>query len=101
VGAAGIAQAPSSTVQNVASLQFGSTMSVVVLFKIQNESGESVLTFNPAKTYQSLVFTSPELDDGTYTVYVGGTYTGETETYGIYQGGTYSGGTEYGSFTIS
>lgn len=100
VGAAGMAQAPSSTNQNVASLRFSSVMSGDVLVNIQNESGENVLTFNPAKTYQSLVYTSPDLEAGTYSVYIGGTCTG-TETYGLYEGGTYSGGTEYGSFTVS
>jgi hypothetical protein len=100
VGAAGMAQAPTSTNQNVVNLMFSSTMSGNVLLNIENESGEDLLTFNPTKTYQSLVFTSPNLEDGTYTVYIGGSSTG-TSTYGLYEGGTYSGGTEYGTFTIS
>ncbi|MFZ7138757.1 MAG: hypothetical protein ACOWW1_10115 [archaeon] len=54
-----MAQASGSTAQTLASLCFGSTMSDNVLVNIQNEYGKNVLTFNPAKSYQSLVFTSP------------------------------------------
>jgi hypothetical protein len=101
VGSAGMAQAPSlSSSQYSANLRFGSTQSANILVNIQTASGEDVLTFCPTKTYQSLVFSSPELTAGTYYVYVGGSSTG-TPTNGLYDGGTYSGGTNYGSFTLS
>lgn len=99
-GSAGMAQAPSSNNQNVANLRFSSVMSGDILVNIQNDSGENVLTFNPTKSFQSLVYSSSELESGTYTVYIGGTCTG-IETYGLYEGGTYSGGTAYANFTIS
>ena len=65
------------------------------------QSTEDILTFVPTKAYQSLVFCSPDLEQGTtYTVYSGGSSTG-TATDGLYTGGKYSGGTEVVSFTIS
>lgn len=60
-----------------------------------------MLTFAPAKAYQSVVFFSPELEEGsTYIVYSGGSSTG-TVTDGLYSDGTYTGGTQIASFTIS
>jgi hypothetical protein len=101
VGSAGIAQAPSaSSTQYSTNLRFSSLQSANVLVNIQTASGEDVLTFCPTKTYQSLVFSSPELAAGSYDVYVGGTSTG-TLSYGLYEDGTYSPGAKYGSFTLS
>jgi len=70
------------------------------LISIQTASGETVLTFRPTKRYQSIFFSSPELTNGSYIVYLGGTSTG-TISYGVYEDGTYTPGTEYTSFTIS
>ncbi|MFZ7138528.1 MAG: carbohydrate-binding domain-containing protein [archaeon] len=101
VGSAGMAQAPSaSSTQYYANLRFGSTQYADTLVNVQTDSGEDVLTFCPTKTYQSLVFSTPELATGSYTVYVGGSSTG-TPNNGLYEDGTYSGGTAYGNFTIS
>lgn len=101
VGSAGMAQAPGdSSTQYSTNLRFGTQQSANVLVNIQSASGEDVLTFCPTKTYQSLVFSSPELDVGTYDVYVGGNSTG-IPTCGLYEGDTYSGGTKLGSFTVS
>lgn len=101
VGSVGMAQSPSaSSSQYSANLVFGSQQSADVLVNIQSASGEDLLTFCPTKTYQSLVFSSPELTAGTYTVYVGGSSTG-TVTNGLYLAGTYNEGTNYGTFTLS
>ncbi len=101
VGSAGMAQGPgTSSTQYSANLRFGTQQSANSLVNIQSASGEDVLTFCPTKTYQSLVFSSPELSAGTYNVYIGGSSTG-TATNGLYQDGAYSGGTSYGSFTLS
>jgi hypothetical protein len=101
VGSAGMAQSPgASSTQYSANLVFGTQQSANILVNIQSASGEDLLTFCPTKTYQSLVFSSPELTAGTYTVYLGGSSTG-TSTNGLYLDGTYSGGTNLGSFTLS
>jgi predicted secreted Zn-dependent protease len=101
VGSSGMAQGPSaSSTQYSVNLRFSSPQSANTLVNIQTASGEDVLTFCPTKTYQSLVFSSPELAAGSYDVYVGGSSTG-TLSYGLYENGTYSAGTKYGSFTLS
>jgi len=68
---------------------------------IETEDGEEILTFVPTKAYQSVVLSSPELNNGsTYTVYSGGNSTG-TVTDGLYSGGTYTAGTQVTNLTIS
>jgi hypothetical protein len=102
VGSSGMAQGPSETstqysvMYNFESLQVGGTP-----VHIETEGGQDILTFVPAREYQSIVMSSPELENGaTYVVYSGGGSTG-TVADGLYSGGTYSAGTEVASFTIS
>jgi hypothetical protein len=71
------------------------------MIHIETESGEEVLTFVSTKSFETAVFSSPELENGaTYLVYTGGSSTG-TETDGLYTDGTYTAGTQASSFTIS
>ena len=78
-----------------------SGQSAGTLINLQSAAGESVLTFAPAKSYASILFSSPDLAQGTtYTLNLGGSATG-TSVGGLYTDGTYSGGTEYGGFTQS
>jgi len=101
VGMSDMAQGPStSSTQYSVLVNFRSPQSANTLVNIQTASGETVLTFSPTKTYQSIVFSSPELATGSYDLYLGGNSTG-TLSYGIYEDGTYSPGTKYTSFTIS
>jgi len=101
VGSSDMAQGPSaSSTQYSVLVNFNSTQSANRLVNIQTASGETVLTFSPTKTYQSIVFSSPELTTVSYDLYLGGSSTG-TLSYGIYEDGTYSPGTKYTSFTIS
>ncbi len=80
----------------------GSTQSSSTLFHIEDEDGNEIVTFESAKSYYSILYSSPEFTYGsTYYIYSGGEYTGGEEENGIYSGGTYSEGTEYSSFTIS
>lgn len=54
---------------------------------IESADGEDILTFTPAKAYQSVVVCSPDLKEGsTYGVYAGGSSTG-TVADGLYAGG--------------
>ena len=69
--------------------------------QIQSTGGDEILTFAPAKQYQSIAFSSPELANGsTYQISYGGSSTG-AGTDGLYQGGTVSAATELTSFTVS
>jgi hypothetical protein len=101
-GSTGMAQAPSdSSTQYSVMVNFGSAQPAGTLVHIQDESGADILTFAPAKQYQSVVFSSADIREGaTYTVYSGGSSTG-TDTDGLYQGGGYTPGTEYATLTIS
>ena len=101
VGSSGMAQAPSSGSTQSAVLMNVSGQSAGTLINLQSAAGESVLTFAPAKSYASILFSSPDLAQGTtYTLNLGGSATG-TSVGGLYTDGTYSGGTEYGGFTQS
>jgi hypothetical protein len=68
---------------------------------IETAEGEDVLTFLPAKEYQSVLISSPELKNGeSYMVYTGGSSTG-TPVDGLYTDGDYSPGTQFATFTIT
>lgn len=84
-----------SSTQNSMLVNFSSTQIAETLFHVESKSGTDVVTFAPKKQYNSVVFSSPDLADGTsYYVYLGGISDG-TATDGLYQGGTYSPGTKY------
>jgi hypothetical protein len=102
VGSAGMAQAPSETSTQYSVMQnFSSPLSGGTLFHLESESGDEILTFQPTKAYQSVLVSSPELENGeTYLVYTGGSSTG-TPVDGLYAGGVYTPGSQAASFTIS
>lgn len=101
-GSSGMAQSPgTSSTQCSVMLNLSSSESANTLIHIETEDGEDILTFAPTKTYQSIVFSSPELQKGTtYIFYSGGSSTGSNVD-GLYSGGTYTIGIQITSFTIS
>ncbi len=101
-GSAGMAQTSgASSGQNSILINYTSRQTVGTLVHIQNSEGEDILTFAPTKDYQSIAFSSPELEQGaTYTIFAGGSATG-TANDGLYQDGTYTPGTEYETFTVA
>ncbi len=101
-GSSGMAQGANTSIGQGSVLVFlDQTQPAGTLFSIQNEAGETILTFSPTKDYQSVVFSSPDLVDGkTYTVYTGGSATGASAD-GFYQDGTYTPGAQAASFTLS
>jgi hypothetical protein len=92
-GSAGMAEAPSaSSAQNSLLVGFNGTARAGVLFHIETADGEQVLTYAPAKEYQTIVISSPMLEVGsTYELYLGGSYAGEASD-GLYEGGSYTPG---------
>lgn len=71
------------------------------LFHIEDADGNDIVTFAPARSYYSIIFSSEKLIDGeTYSIYTGGTHNG-TSTNGLFTDGVYSEGTFKKSFTIS
>jgi hypothetical protein len=102
VGSAGMAQSPS-----IASTQYSALITLPIaqpagsIIHIEDQDGEDILTFVPTKAYETVVISSPNLENGlTYTIYVGGNSTGSV-TYGLYSDGIYTAGTEVSSFTIT
>ena len=101
-GSSGMAQAPSSTsTQYSVLVNFRSSQSAGTLFHVQTSAGNGILSFKPEKRYQSVVFSTPEIQNGeTYEIYVGGSSTG-TQVDGLYENGEYSPGTKSASLTVN
>lgn len=97
----GMVQAPSTSSSQASinvSMPSSSNNSMV---SILDASGNTILSFTPSKTYQSVVISTPELVIGSnYSVYYGGSNSG-SESDGLYTDGSASGGTELINFTLS
>ena len=102
VGSSGMAEAPStSSTQYSVMYNFASAQAAGTMVHIEAKGGEEILTFVPTKAYQSVVLSSPELENGTtYVVYSGGSSTGSVAD-GFYSDGAYTAGTQVAEFTIS
>ena len=102
VGSAGMAQAPdTSSTQYSLLLNLSSALRAGALVRIQDQSGAALLTFAPAKSYQSIVFSSPEIQAGaTYDLYSGGSMSGAAMD-GLYDDGDYTAGVRAGSVTVT
>ncbi|MFE6074691.1 carbohydrate-binding domain-containing protein [Paenibacillus sp. NPDC057886] len=98
-GSSGMAQATSeASTQNTIAMTFPETQKAGTLVHVEDSEGNNILTFAPAKDYQSVVVSSPDLKkDGSYVIYSGGTSTGKAVD-GLYTDGTYSGGTKVVAF---
>ena len=70
------------------------------MVSIVDSDGKAIFSFIPEKSYQSIAFSTPDLEKGkTYTLYFNGSNSG-TQTDGLYLNGSYTPGTASGSFTI-
>jgi hypothetical protein len=102
VGSSGMAQATSSDSSQYAVLyNYDSAQSAGTLISILNQTGESILTLAPSKEYQSVLFSSADLQNGAaYTLTSGGSASGTTQD-GLYENAIVSGASPVSSFTIS
>lgn len=92
-------QAPSEATQNTVFIGFDAAVPADAYVALLGE-GQTVVFEMPINT-ASVVYSSPDLQSGaTYTVSIGGTYTGGT-TDCICSGGAYSGGTELTQLTLT
>lgn len=100
-GSTGMAQAPSDG-SSINSIKLTlSSQSAENIVRIEDEDGNEIVTFAPAKQYASIVIASSEFETGsTYNVYVGGSSDG-TSNSGLYEGGNYKDGERIMSFTIN
>jgi hypothetical protein len=97
-----MAKPPSDTSAQFSVLyNFDAMQAPGMLLHIQSQRGQDILTYMPAKGYQSVAISSPALQNGeTYLVYTGGAATGTVKD-GLYTGGVYTPGVQVATFTIS
>lgn len=100
-GSSGMAQAPSETSSQRAILMtFPSQLEAGTLVTLTDSSGKQIAAFAPAKTFSSIVISSPDLLAGTeYTLATGGKAAG-TASDGLYDGGLTSGSTKVVTFKL-
>lgn len=101
-GSAGMLQTPadSSTV-NALAVVYSTPQQAGTLVSLAAQDGTTLLSFAPAKEYQSVVISAPSLSQGTsYTLSTGGT-TSATATDGYSTGGTLTGSTKLTDVTLS
>ncbi|MDR6552431.1 carbohydrate-binding domain-containing protein [Paenibacillus qinlingensis] len=101
-GSSGMVQATSDkSTQAGVLMTYTKTQQAGALVHLEDSAGNAIITFAPAKNYQSVFVSSPNLkQDVSYTLSTGGTSTG-TAAKGLYDGGTYQGGTKVVDFKTS
>ncbi len=96
-GSSGMAQAPSTSSTQYTIANTVGTQTAGTIAKLVDSSGKTIASFTPAKDYQHVVISSPDIKKGsTYTLYAGST---EIETFTISEavsGDTASGGGMHG-----
>ena len=100
VGSAGMAQAPSYGSSQYAVL-VGVNGSAGSLIHLERTDGTELFTFRAAKSFESVLYSSPELSTGSYSLYTGGSSSGAEAESGLIVGGSYSPGSLQKSFSIS
>jgi hypothetical protein len=98
-GSSGMVQATSDkSTQAGVLMTYTKTQQAGALVHLEDSAGNTIITFAPAKNYQSVFVSSPNLkQDASYTLSSGGSSTG-TATKGLFEGGTYQGGTKVVDF---
>lgn len=102
VGSAGMAMTPSAdSTQYSVLVNFTAQVSAGTLLHFETSAGEEIVTFVPGKVYQSILISTPAIQNGdTLNLYYGGTSTGTLQD-GLYTGGSYSAGTLVTTLEIS
>lgn len=101
-GSAGMVQTPSSqSSQNSVLVVYSQLQKAGTLLSIQDGSGNSIATYAPAKDYQAVLVSSPDLAiDTAYQLFTGGASSGNPIN-GLYTDGTYENGTKTADFTLT
>ena len=101
VGSSGMAQTPSTSSTQYSVLVNFSSMASAAMFHFETAEGQQIITFVPAKEYQSILISTPQITNGsTLVLYYGGSSTGSVLD-GLYTGGTYTAGTQITSLDIT
>jgi len=100
-GSLGMAQNVSS-ISNQASVLINLTSAVTSSLTLKNTSGDLIVYFQPAKTYQTIVISSPMIQNGgSYSLYLGCSASGNVDTHNYSASATISGGSLYQTFTLT
>ncbi len=100
-GSTGMVQASSEgSTQAAMVMTFPELQDAGTIVHVEDSEGNTVATFAPAKEFQAIFISSPDLVVGSsYTLSSGGSSTAE-ETNGLYADGGYEGGTKVLDFTL-
>ncbi|MCB0688498.1 MAG: carbohydrate-binding domain-containing protein [Saprospiraceae bacterium] len=91
----------SSSSQNSVLMRTNQSQSAGKLIHLEDANGNNLFTFQPIRSYASLIFSSPLLTNASgYKLYTGGSSDGTVED-GLYDGGTYTPGTLVKTFSVS
>ena len=103
LGVGGSTSTPTSNACTQRSVVYGASGTAGQYICIQNGDGESVLTYQIPRTYSkmTLLYSCPQLQTGSYTIYTGGSVEGGSPFYGLYTDGVYQNGTKATTFSIS
>ena len=103
LGIGGSTSTPTSSACTQRSVVYGASGTAGQFINIQNSNNESILTYQIPRTYSkmTLLFSSPQLQTGNYTIYTGGNISGGNAFYGLYTDATYQSGTKTTTFTVS
>ncbi|WP_104164844.1 carbohydrate-binding domain-containing protein [Cryobacterium sp. N22] len=90
-GSAGMAVSPDAgSAQSFVAVSLDSVQAAGTTVQLVNSAGDVVVAFESIKDFQSVVFSSDEVVDGeSYSVYVGGTASGQMAA-GVYSDGDYA-----------
>lgn len=102
IGTGGAAVSPSSSSSQRTVIYNGISAAKGSLLCIRDSAGNAILTYELPRSMSglSLLFSSPDLIAGSYTVLSGGTLTGSSDSWnGWYSDGVWSGGSQLGTFT--
>lgn len=87
--------------QNTLAVTYSSVQAAGTLLTLSDSDGSSLLSVNPAKEYQAVIISTPELKQGeSYTLYTGGSVSGKTSDT-LTLKGTYTAGTKVVTVPLS
>lgn len=103
LGIGGATSTPTTSACTQRSVIYGGSGSSGQYISIQSSDGANLMSYMIPRNYQqmTLLFSSPQLTNGSYALYTGGSVTGDTSFYGLYTGTAYTPGTQAATFTVS
>lgn len=93
VGSSAMAQGiATSSSQNAVMMTYSTTQPAGTMLHLEDSKGNNILSFKPAKSYSSVVMSTPQIEQNqSYKLYAGGSVSGDAQD-GLNVDGTYTGG---------